>query len=379
MNSLRVMAILEAETVSGPAKNLLRFCERVRATSFGLQRIEMTLATFVRGRETNAFVEEARGRNIPVDVMVERGRFDRGVLQEMRRVIDVRCPDILQTHAVKSNFLMRWGGIEKDVRWLAFHHGYTAEDLKVKLYNQLNRWSLRKARRVVTVCRPFAVQLEATGLDRDRIDILPNAIEEFQHPEQEVVEALRRECGWQSGERVLLTVGRLSREKGPVYLVQALERLNREAAGLRWRAVVVGDGPERNNLEAAIQAAGLREKVYLAGHRKDVRPFFKLADLFVLSSLSEGSPNVILEAMAAGLPIVSTAAGGVPETVIDEESALLSAPGDGAALGANLVKMMVDTELAGRLVQGARQRLSHFTPEAYEASLRDIYSRVMAG
>ena len=375
---LRVVAFLEAATVTGPAKNLLRFCQRVRAGQ-GRERVEITLATFVRDGGRNAFLEAAGAAGVPVDTVEEKGRFDVGVIEKMRAVLRKRGAHILQTHAVKSAFLARAGGLVRQARWLAFHHGYTAEDLKVNLYNQLNRWSLRGAGRVVTVCQPFADALVQTGLKRSSIDVLPNAIEGFEAPSLELVSEMRQRWGLKEEEQILLTVGRLSREKGQIHLIRSLEKLRQMDNTLAYRALLVGEGPERKRLEDAVRVAELGGRLVFTGQQKDLRPYFACADLFVLPSLTEGSPNVVLEAMAAGVPIVATAVGGVPETVGTEDGvALLSAATDAQGMAENLLQLMRDRQLRMAMGSRGRTRSLKFTPEEYEKRLRGIYARLMA-
>ena len=149
------------------------------------------------------------------------------------------------------------------------------------------------------------------------------------------------------GTATIVSVGRLKAPKDFGTLVDALSRVT-----IEYRAVVVGDGPDRQSVESAIEAAGLRDRVELLGERSDVRSVLSRADLFVLSSRSEAMPMSVLEAMAEGLPVVASAVGGVPEVVVDEETGLLVPPGDAAALASAIERLLDDREL--RVALGAR-------------------------
>ena len=108
-----------------------------------------------------------------------------------------------------------------------------------------------------------------------------------------------------------------------------------------------------------------------------MRPFYALADVLALPSHSEGSPNVLLEAMASGLPVAATAVGGVPEIVSDGESALLVAPSDPNAMASALARLLKDEEFARRLASNARSLVAaHYTPDAYARSLTGLYREV---
>jgi glycosyltransferase involved in cell wall biosynthesis len=382
--TIKLLALMEATTVTGPAKHLINFCRRAReSASDGLPRVEASIVTFERGGgvgEPNQFVAAARAAGIEVDVIGERFRFDTGVVRQLRRVVERRAPDIIETHMIKSHFLVKLSGLGRRLNWVAYHHGYTTTDLKMLAYNQFNRWSLPSADRVITVCEPFAEQLARGGVERARISVRHNAISPAAPAGAEEVEALRHGLGVGDGERVILSVGRLSREKGHADLVEALGELRRLDPGLDFKLVFVGEGPERGRVESAGAAAKVSDRIVFAGHASDVRAFYGLADVLALPSHSEGSPLVLLEAMAAGVPVVATRVGGVPEMVSDGESALLVEPRDARALAAALGRVLKDGGLARALAAKASARAAeHFSPEAQARALVEIYSRLVNG
>lgn len=369
---MKLLAIIEARTITGPAKNLLEFARLARGMG-----LDTEIATFVRGEESNLFVETARRDGTPVHTMPEAGRFDRAAIRELEALAGRARPDIVQTHAVKSHFLARLAGWPKLATWVAFHHGYTWPDFKVRLYNQLDRWSLRSAVKVLTVSRPFQEQLEAQGVRPERIEIVHNAIRaDWGRTAREPGRgaALRTQWGIPPDRPVILIVGRLSREKDHVTLIEAVARLRPRFAP---HVVVVGDGPERTRIEERVRALDMAGAVTLTGHQNSAEPFYGIADIAVLSSWSEGSPNALLEAMAAGVPVVSTAVGGVPEIVSNGESALLAPPGDPEPMAEAIGRMLGDSALAVRLAAHARQAiLDRYTPEQRTRRLVEIYGRL---
>ena len=379
MNPLRVLALVEAATVTGPAKNLIRFCQMVQDDPAA--GLSISIAAFHRrsaaGPESNAFLDAVRAAGIELDVIPESGRFDSSVLPMLGEIIARRRPDIIQTHAPKSHFLVRWAGFQRGRGWIAFHHGDTAEDLKVRLYTQLDRWSLRAANRSVTVCEPFADLLVGRGVRRERLQIVPNAMAAAPMVAKEDVGALRDRLALPPSARVVLSVGRLSTEKGHADLLAAVRLLLRDHPQLAIRLILVGDGIERASLERAAAAADLASAVIFAGHCPNVWPYYSLADVFVLPSHSEGSPNAVLEAMAAGVPIVACKVGGVPETVEHGLSALLVPPAKPAAMASALARVLEDPALATRLVSNASERLARrFSPETRYQALLEVYRSV---
>ena len=101
----------------------------------------------------------------------------------LREIAARREADIIETHAVKSHFLMRYAGLHRQCRWVAFQHGYTSEDLKMRLYIQLDRWSLPAASRVVTDCTPFARALANIGVEPERIQVLSSSFQPVPRPD----------------------------------------------------------------------------------------------------------------------------------------------------------------------------------------------------
>jgi len=360
---------MEADRITGPAKNLLRFGAAARP------HVELTVATYLRGGvSTNGFLEAAREAGLAAHGLQEQGRFDWKVVAALRELVDRIRPDVVQTHNTKSHLLMRLSGAGERTPWIGFHHGHTAEDVKQRLYNQCDRWSLRGPRRLVTVCGPFADQLAGYGQSRERIEIVPNAVETPRAMREGELAEWRERLGLHPGEPVLAVIGRLSSEKGQQILLEALARIRERP----WRLLVAGDGIARQKLQEQARAVGLEGRIKWLGLLRDVRPVYALASVFVLPSLSEGSPNVLLEAMAAGVPAVSTAVGGVPETVTHEESALLVPPSNPVALAEALERVLGDRNLAARLAAGALARAAEFTLDVYVSRLRAVYGRVLA-
>ncbi len=162
-------------------------------------------------------------------------------------------------------------------------------------------------------------------------------------------------------------------------MLEAFKQLYEANPDLNVKLLIVGDGPERERLMATVRATGISERVVFTGQVKNVQPVYAIADVFVLSSHSEGSPNVLLEAMAAQVPIVATAVGGVPEIVENEESALLVPANDPAALAAAIARVVKDNSLSQRLARKATALVeTQFTSQNYARSLIEIYLDVIS-
>jgi len=365
LTPLRLLAIVEAHSITGPAKNLLEFARRATA-----HNVVTTIATFTRGEADNPFTRAVREAGIALETIGERGPFDPQTLRSLRAVAARVEPDVIQTHAVKSHFLAKTAGLPRYAPWIAFHHGYTWPTLKARAYNQLDRWSLRWPRKVLTVSVPFRDQLIAIGVRAEKIEIVHNAI-----PSDWGAHALPPGSRIPAGRKVILIVGRLSREKDHLTLLEAVDKLRPAIVPhLVPHIAIVGDGPEKPRIEERVRQLGLDDYVTFTGHLSSAEPWYAIADVAVLSSLSEGSPNALLEAMATNVPVVATAVGGVPEIVTHDESALLVAPGDPAAMSAAITRVLTEPGLADRLRKRSRELiLERHDPEARTRKLVSIY------
>jgi glycosyltransferase involved in cell wall biosynthesis len=171
---------------------------------------------------------------------------------------------------------------------------------------------------------------------------------------------------------LLVAVGRLRPPKDFETLLRALALLPADA----FDAAIVGDGPQRAELEALRTQLGLEDRVRLEGDRRDVPAVLADADAFVLSSRSEGLPVSVLEAMAAGLPVVASAVGGVGELVVDGETGMLVPPADAEALAAALATIVADPALRRRLGEAGHGRAEElFDLEAFRRAHVALYAR----
>jgi glycosyltransferase involved in cell wall biosynthesis len=365
--TIRILAIMEAYSITGPAKNLIEFARRAGDTD-----LEFSIATYNRAPGDSAFAVAAKDAGIPTHTIFERRRFDMGVLPRLREIIQVDRPDIVQSHNVKSHFFVRLLGIPARLPWVAFNHGYTAQSTLDQMYSQLDYWSLRRAYRAVVVCQPFARALERRGVPRDRIHIQHNSVKPFTAPPAAEIDAIRRELGIKLP--VVLAVGRLSAEKGHADLLEAVARVSDPP----FQLVIVGDGPERCALDEQIARLRLEQRVVVPGQRLDLRPFYAAATLLALPSHSEGSPNVVLEAMAAGVPVAATNVGGVPEIIENERTGLLVPARNPDAMAAAIRRLLLAPEARCALAAAARREVeAHYTPDAYRSSMAGFYKEVL--
>jgi glycosyltransferase involved in cell wall biosynthesis len=246
------------------------------------------------------------------------------------------------------------------LRLLFTEHGRLSDAPPSARRRWVNPVLARTARHVYAVSHDLARHMAAEGLPASRIEVVHNGIAVSQLPSADVRAAVRAELGADKDTTVLGTVARLDPVKDLVRLVEAVGRLSTEAPIL---LVIVGDGPERPRIQRAAEALAGGRRIAILGHREDARRLLAGFDLFVNCSVSEGVSLTILEAMAAGLPIVATAVGGTPE-IIDETCARLVDARDTEWLATALAALIGDPDLGRRLGVHARARVvERFTIE----------------
>lgn len=189
------------------------------------------------------------------------------------------------------------------------------------------------------------------------------------HPDAQARQAVRAELGIPAGAWVVGTVGRLAVEKNPALLLRAAGPLLNDDFHLMF----AGDGPELRNLRGQAMRDPSGAFVHILGARPDVPRVLAACDVFALSSRTEGLPLALLEAMAAGLPVVATAVGGIPDVVRDGVSALLVSPGDEEGLHEALHRLYDDRTLAVAMGQCARQRSADFSASSMSQRYLDLY------
>jgi L-malate glycosyltransferase len=219
--------------------------------------------------------------------------------------------------------------------------------------------------------------IDNEGLPQSRLEVVYNGVDVAYSPDSDSQrQSARAELGVCDDECMVLQVARLDPIKDHKTAIRAIAlAANRDP---RIRLFIVGDGPERSSIEQEISLQSMHGRVVLVGCRSDVPRLLAAADVFLLTSVSEGIPVTIIEAMAAGTPVVATAVGGVPELISDGVTGLLAPRGDEAALASALVRLLGDGELRTRLAEQARHRAeTEFSEQRMMTDYERIYQEML--
>ncbi len=350
----------------------------------GLARVAKAAGCEIDVLTTNPAVQEALRREsigiVDLDVIRRQIRpiWDVAGLYRLYRFLRRERYTIVHTHTSKGGFVGRLAA------WLAgvpivLHtmHGFAIHEQSSApvrmIYAALERLAARWCHRIITVSefhRRWALELGICP--PQQIQAIPNGITPDRLPESFDRARLRRELGVGEGERMILSTTRLAMDKGIQYLVEAAALLPR--TGVRYRVTVAGDGPARPYLERLARSRGVSDIVSFLGFRNDIAGLLAAADVLVLPSLREGLSISLLEAMAAGRPIVATSIGSQRELASQANMALLVPPAEPAALAEAIERLAADPALAAHLAEQARSLFeSRYTEDRMWRAYRDLY------
>jgi glycosyltransferase involved in cell wall biosynthesis len=341
----------------------------VRSLAVGLSERghDMTVAAVVvESSGSHAFVEESRAAGIDVREVVAGGRSYRAERRAVAGLLGELHADLLHCHGYRPDVVDAGVARRAGLPVVSTVHGFTGGDWKNRLYERLDIRALKRFDAVVAVSEPIRARLLRSGVPRDRVHLVANAwtgVAPLSRAEA------RRRLGLPTESLVVGWVGRLSEEKGPDLAVRAMESAPPDVS-----LSFIGDGPERERLQSLAENLKLSGRIRFHGAIGGAGALVGAFDVLMLSSRTEGTPMVVFEAMAAGVPIVAAAVGGVPAALGDGGGRLVE-PGSPPALGRAVAATIVGSNgvdpdrLARRVREGRLAWLS--TYEALYASLLD--------
>jgi len=269
--------------------------------------------------------------------------------------------DVLCCNGYKPDIIGLLAARRAGVPVVSISHGWTAATWKVRLNESMDRLLLPLMDAVVCVSEAQAIRVRKCGVPSERVAVIRNAVDHTAFVDPDGCRRIAIESWFTKRPKWIVgAAGRLSREKGFTVLAEAAAQVIRMLPNTGF--VLFGDGPERDSIQRAIKRHGLEETFILAGFRPDLAAFLPNLDVLVLPSFTEGLPVVVLEAMAARVPVIATAAGGTPEVVVEGISGHLVSPGDSTAMAHSLLEFLPDESRRHDMGQAGRSRVEeHFT------------------
>ena len=355
------MLVVDSLEVGGAERHVVDL-----AVALSRKEFEVTVACSVAG-DLSESLEEA---NVPVrsllDQLVKR-RVSAAYGRELRRLAKEERFDLVHAHVYASAAAAAIATVGTGVPLVVTEH--TEAIWRGRRARLVTRWFCRRASRVIAVSDAVKRRLvKQDDVPPEKIAVIPNAVPA--NPDSgSGTPPLRDELR----DRPLVGVlARLQPEKGVATFLKAGAHVAKVVPQACF--IVVGDGPLRTELEVLVRRLCMEQNVRFLGFRSDPRALIELLEVLVVPSLTEGAPLVVLEAMAAGVPIVASAVGGIPDQIRHEGEGLLVPPGDPAALGDAVLKLLRDPGLARRMgASGCRKATTVFSHAKMVARTEDVY------
>lgn len=313
---------------------------------------------------------------VPIHCLGARGVRDAlGALRGLHRLLASQQPDLIQTFLFHANLLGRIAARRAGVPHVVC--GLRVAERHSRWHLWLDRLTQRLVDRYVCVSKSVAdFSHNEGGLPSEKLWVIPNGIDVQKYPAPSAADFAS--LGVASGRRVVTYVGRLEPQKGLSWLLETASGwLNRLPD---CDLVLVGKGPDRQELEQGCQRLGLSSRVHFAGWRKDIREILAASSLLVLPSRWEGMPNVVLQAMASGLPVLATDVEGVRELLGPQADAQTVPYGDTEAWTARILELLADPECAAQLGRKNRLRAEQeFSLDRMVNAYQDLWTSLICG
>jgi glycosyltransferase involved in cell wall biosynthesis len=326
--------------------------------------------------EVGTLGEELKSKGFEVESLDRKEGLDFGCARRLAQYCGDNHVDLIHAHQytpfVYSVLSFRRPAV------IFTEHGRFFPDYPSRKRKVFNRLMLRKRDRVLGVGKSVRRALiENEGIAPNRIGVIYNGVDLDRFSLADVDKRqVRESLGLATDGFVIVQVARLDYLKDHITAVRMMERVVQEVPDAQlW---IVGEGPERAPIEREIEEQGLQSSVLMLGQRSDISQLLAAADLFVLTSISEGIPVTFIEAMGAGLPIVATEVGGVPEVVLHDETGILTPSADVQALADAVIRLATTPELAQQMGQSGQRRAQQvFTEERMHSSYEKLYEEML--
>lgn len=312
----------------------------------------------------------------PLISIPDRGPLDTKVITALLRVCRQYEVAIWHGHDYKTNALGLLLNSFHRMKLVTTVHGWVQHTTRTPLYYKIDRWCLKRYAKVFCVSTDLDNTCREIGVPDAKRELLENGIDTGEFTRGQSILTAKAALGFPTSDLLVGGVGRLEPEKGFDVLIRSVRRL--AELKLPARLVIVGEGHERSRLTTLATSLGIADRVHLVGWQSDVRRYFEAMDVFALSSLREGLPNVLLEAMALEVPAVATRIAGIPKLIADKMNGRLVEPNDLDSLTQALTDLLrCDVLRANQRIAARRTILDRFSFAARIERVKNVYDQIL--
>ena len=353
----------------------------------GTERYVETLVRYLGGsrvepyfayNEGGLLVERLEAMGVPCRRVEMRSRFDRKAARALAALCDEWDIDLIHCHYLREHYTALLAKrYRPGLKVVYTNHFVQANDLVTRISN---RWMDKRQDQMIAVCNKGKEQLIANGWTGDRIQVVFNAVDPEAWAGDRSESTLRQELGIPEDRFVMLCASRFADDKGHKYLIDSVKLL-KERTQKPFTLVLAGDGPLLEPSKAQVKELDLEDVVTFIGFRKDIKNLYKGSDLYVNSSQHEALSFLIIEAMAAGLPVIATDMGGNSDIVNDQAGCgLLVTYDDPDSMASAMQKLLEDEALLAKCREGAARTIQEkFEIHKWAAATWSVYEKALAG
>lgn len=318
--------------------------------------------------------DEARKNSINTVIFPCEAQLDVKLIFRIRKYASKNQINLIHCHGYKSNFYGLLAS-KKGIPIVTTNHNWLTSHWKLRAYRRFDSLLIRYFTRIIAVSNGIKKEMLAYGVPKEKIRVIDNGIDIARFRDMISPEAVREEFGLKKELTIIGTIGNLGPEKGHVYLLRAAKDIVKNFESVKF--FFVGDGPLRAYLKNEATQLGIGDNVTFTGFRTDIPNLLSIMDIFVLPSVKEGLPMVLLEAMAAKKAVVATRVGAIPK-VVDNGNGILVEPRDAAGLQKAIVSLLTNEEKRRKYASAGYETVRiQFSSERMGSEYFDLYSELL--
>ena len=381
MSICKIAYILTPIDFGGAERVNLNFLKNVDRNRFQIAPIILIRPW----EEDNFFIQELKKINYPIYKVpvairprIEGKDYFRVIrcYRIIHSILKNNSFDLVHTHGYFADIIGIPVAKKLGIPNISTYHGFITDGRKLGIYNILNHLVLKLSNNIIAVSEEIRNILIKKGIKRKKIKVILNAVPI--NSNNKILAQYRKEkrkfLNVNEKEFVIGYIGRLSEEKGIKYLLEAISILNLD---IPVKALIIGEGPQRKDLEDLVKERGIEEKVIFTGFQKDTENWLSVLDVFVLPSLTEGTPMALLEAMACGVPVVASAVGGVPKLIESGKDGILIQPARSEEIKNAIGMLYKNNSLRNRLSNEAQRTIkSKYNIKDWIRKIEDEYLKI---
>lgn len=369
---INILDLRDSPWMDGPGRTILDTAESINKEKYNL-----IVGAFDGGKkEENDYIVQARKRSLPVVVIKEKSAFDLDVIKQIKEFVTENDIAILHTHEFRSNLFGLICAKQLGIPVITTYHGWITNSFKASVYKLVDRILARFFNEITTVSEKVRDQLSSILVPKEKITVINNALKLERYTIDRDNSTLRQELGLSKECVLIANIGRLSPEKGQEILIRSAVKVIAEFPNVKL--LFIGIGKDEEKLKLLSRELGIENNVLFLGFRSDMINVYNSTDLVVQSSFTEGMPNVVLEALAMGVPVIATNVGGTAEVMEHDISGKIISPNSQIKLEEAIRHFLNNPEIYKTMSEKGIERVRrHFDFNTRTKFQEEIYSNML--